>query len=130
MQTREVKERFYPVYQDPTIHTYRNGTMNVNEMNSMVFGSPTDFRLPIGCYKLANGGMINGPLRSQLNLTSGGKLESYLGRPPKEIYVKMKTAKVDQIPALLQGGEIVVPKKYANRVSKMLKKANIHLPNM
>jgi hypothetical protein len=130
MQTREVKERFYPVYQDPTIRHYQNGSINVNQMNSMVFGSPTDFRLPIGCYKLANGGMINGNMRPQLNLTSGGKVDGYKGRPPKDIYVKMQTAGVDNVPALLQAGEIVVPKKYAKKVSGLLKKSNIHLPNM
>ena len=145
IQTREVKTRPYPVYQDPTVHTYSHGTINVNQMRGMIFGSPTDFRIPIGGYKLANGGMVNpmvnhaqgyvterrpNVVKQGLKLKDGAVLKANKGRPPKEIIVKMKTAGVDNIPALLQGGEIVIPKKYAPKVAKFLKKEKINLPNM
>ena len=142
---RDKSVRSYPVYQDPTVHSYSQGTMNVNQMSNMCFGSPTDFRIPIGCYKLANGGMVNpmvneaqgyvlekrpNLVKQGLRLENGGMIDANKGRPPKEILVKMETKGVDNIPALLQGGEIVIPKKYAQRVGKMLKKENINLPNM
>jgi hypothetical protein len=137
--------RMYPVYQDPTVHSYSHGSMNINQMKNMVFGSPTPYMLPIGCYKLANGGMINPTVnhaqgyilekrpnlvKEGLKMIKGGKLNATRGRPPSEILVKMKTKGVDNIPALLQGGEIVIPKKFASKVSKMLKKEHIKLPNM
>jgi len=42
----------------------------------------------------------------------------------------MKTCGVDNVPALLQGGEIVIPKKYAPKVGHFLKQEGIHLPNI
>ena len=36
----------------------------------------------------------------------------------------------DSVKAILQPNEIVIPVKYADRVAKMLKKANIKLPNL
>lgn len=61
----------------------------------------------------------------------GGLLETtHRGRPPKYLHVKIPTKGVDQIPCLLQQGEVVIPKRYVPRVAKMLKKANIHLPRM
>lgn len=124
--------------------------MSVNQMNNMVFGSPTPFSLPIGCLRLRHGGMVNGgmiksainhamgyPLekrpnlvRQGLKLANGGKVQAYKGRPPGEIVAVMKTAGVDNIPALLQGGELVIPKKDVPKVSKMLRKEKIVLPGM
>jgi hypothetical protein len=64
---------------------------------------------------------------------TSGVVKTHHGRPPKFIQTpwgKEETAGVDQIPALLQGGEIVIPKKYADRVETFLKKEDIILPGM
>lgn len=53
----------------------------------------------------------------------GGKIE-----PHPKMNKKMLT--VDSVKAILQPGEIVIPVKHAKSVSKMLKNANIKLPNM
>jgi len=64
-------------------------------------------------------------------IAKGGLLETtHLGRPKKYLHVKIPTKGVDQIPCLLQQGEVVIPKKHVPKVAKLLKKAKIHLPNM
>jgi hypothetical protein len=121
--------------------------MNVNMMANMVMGSPTPFSLPIGSLRLGykHGGMVDPMLskalgnvlekrpnvvRQGLRLEEGGSVPATKGRPPKELLVKMKTNGVDNVPALLQGGEIVIPKKYAPKIGHFLKQEGIHLPNM
>jgi len=125
--------------------------MNVNQMNNMCMGSPTSTMLPIGCLRLGDsvnykhGGMVDPMLskalgmitekrpnvvRQGLHLIDGGTVPATMGRPPKKELVIMPTKGVDNVPAMLQGGEIVIPKKYAHRVSGMLKQEGIHLPNM
>lgn len=42
----------------------------------------------------------------------------------------LKTSKQDTVLARLMPGEIVIPVKHAKRVRKLLKEANITLPNM
>jgi hypothetical protein len=61
-----------------------------------------------------------------------GVVKDKKGRTAKTFYVKIDKDKVkpDRVPAILQAGEIVIPKKHATRVKRMLKKANIKLPNM
>jgi hypothetical protein len=70
------------------------------------------------------------PLRQAIKYADGGAVPAVKGRPPKEIVAVMKTSGVDNIPALLQGGEIVIPKKHAPKVARMLKKEGIKLPGM
>jgi hypothetical protein len=131
--------RAYKVYTDPTVRSYKEGGMCVNQMNGMVFGSPTPFSLPIGCLRLGykHGGIIPDVVNhaqsfaiEALKLKDGGYIEANRGRPPKEILVKMNTQGVDNIPCLLQGGELVINKKNVPLVTKFLKEKNIHLPNM
>ena len=65
------------------------------------------------------------------NMAGGGMVPtSHIGRPPKYINVKLMTKGVDQIPALLQQGELVIPKIHTPMVSAFLKSKNIKLPNM
>ena len=121
--------------------------MNVNMMNNMCFGSPVPTSLPIGCLHLGykHGGMIDPMLskalgditekrpnvvRQGLRLADGGAVPATKGRPPTNEIVVMPTKGVDSVPAMLQGGEIVIPKKYAPRVGMMLKRERIFLPGM
>lgn len=61
----------------------------------------------------------------------GGLVEAnQMGRPPKYSYMKVKNMGVDQVPTLLQHGEIVIPVKHVDKVAKFLKSQNINLPNM
>lgn len=121
--------------------------MNRNEMHNMVMGAPIPHSLPIGhlTLGLAQGGLVN-PMLSRalgavvekrpelvhqgLRLTTGGKVPTVLGRPKKEMLVLMPTKGVDHVPAMLQVGEIVIPKKHANRVARLLKREHIKLPNL
>ena len=60
--------------------------------------------------------------------TKGGFIEtSHLGRPKKYVHLRVRTAGVDQVPCLLQFGELVVPKKHVEKVVKFLKSKKIHL---
>lgn len=125
--------------------------MNVNMMNNMCMGSPVPFSLPIGCLKLGDsvnykhGGMVDPMLskalgmitekrpnvvRQGLRMMDGGNVPATMGRPPKNEIVIMPTKGVDNVPAMLQGGEIVIPKKYAPKIGCILKQEGIHLPNM
>ena len=125
--------------------------MNVNMMNNMCFGSPVPTSLPIGCLHLGesvnykHGGMIDPMLskalgditerrpnvvRQGLRLVEGGAVPATKGRPPTNELVVMPTKGVDNVPAMLQGGEIVIPKRYAPKVSMMLKRERIFLPGM
>jgi hypothetical protein len=139
-------------YQDPSLQK----GMNPNIMRNMTFGSPIHPSLP---HHYQNGGiildainhalddtkMVVKPYREQARsrislgilplvktkqMTDGGKVKGKKGRPPKEILMKVETKGVDNVPALLQAGEVVIPKKYVKKVSKFLKKEKIHLPNM
>lgn len=133
----------YAVHGDPLT----DPGMSINHIRNMVFGSPTPFSLPIGHLRMKNGGVVpsilNEPVRVQprfplqksevrhaIKYEHGGTVPAVKGRPPKEIVAVMKTSGVDNIPALLQGGEIVIPKKHAPKVAKMLKKEGIRLPGM
>jgi hypothetical protein len=61
--------------------------------------------------------------------TKGGFIETtHIGRPPKYVHLKVRTAGVDQIPTLLQQGELVIPKKHTPKVIAFLKSKKIHLP--
>jgi hypothetical protein len=61
----------------------------------------------------------------------GGLVEAnQMGRPPTYSYMKVKNMGVDQVPTLLQHGEIVIPVKHVDKVAKFLKSQNINLPNM
>lgn len=125
--------------------------MNGNHMRNMIFGSPTPFSLPIGSLKQGDavnyrhGGAVMPMLSTALNsiiehrpnvvrqglrLASGGSVPTTLGRPPKNEIVIMPTKGVDSVPAMLQAGEVVIPKKYVSRVTPMLNKAGIKLPHM
>ena len=125
--------------------------LNVNQMTNMVMGSPTPFSLPIGSLRQGDavnykhGGMVEPMLskalgsivehrpnvvRQGLHLIDGGVIPTIKGRPPKEELVVMPTKGVDQVPAMLQCGEIVIPKKYAPRIATILQREGIHLPNM
>ena len=86
--------------------------MTVNDMHNMVMGTPIPHSLPIGSLHMARGGMV----------------PAHPGRPPKTVLAEIPTKGVDQVPALLQGGEIVIPKALAPRVNKMLKAKGIKLP--
>lgn len=55
---------------------------------------------------------------------------SHLGRPPKYVHLTMKTNGVDQVPCLLQQGELVIPKHHVKLVESFLRTRHIHLPNM
>ena len=83
---------------------------------------------------LKRGGLVN-PYSFKYNykhrFEKGGLLETtHLGHPPKVVILKMKTHGVDQIPALLQQGELVIPKKRVKLVEGFLIKNHIHLPHM
>jgi len=61
----------------------------------------------------------------------GGLVEAnQMGRPPRYSYMKVKNMGVDQVPTLLQHGEIVIPVKHVKKVAEFLKSQNINLPNM
>ena len=61
---------------------------------------------------------------------NGGLIEtSHRGRPPTFTTMRIKTSGVDQIPALLQQGELVIPKKHVSKVIKFLRYKKINLPN-
>lgn len=61
--------------------------------------------------------------------TKGGFIETtHLGRPKKYVHLKVRTGGVDQIPTLLQQGELVIPKKHVKKVITFLKGKKIHLP--
>jgi len=87
-------------------------SMNVNDMQNMVMGTPIPTSLPIG----------------SLHMMGGGMVPAHPGRPPKTVLAEIPTKGVDQVPALLQGGEIVIPKALAPGVNKMLKARGIKLP--
>jgi hypothetical protein len=93
--------------------SYAHCGMNVNDMRNMVMGTPTPHSLPIGSLHMAHGGLV----------------PSHPGRPPKYVTAQIPTKGVDQVPALLQGGEIVIPKNIASKVNRYLKSEGIHLPN-
>ena len=89
----------------------RHGGMTHNEMRNMVMGSHTPHATPIGSIHFEHGGEVPETPRT------------------KTVLAEIPTKGVDKVPALLQSGEIVVPKKYATKVNNMMKKAGIHLPN-
>lgn len=60
----------------------------------------------------------------------GGVVESRRGRPPKFVTMRLPTAGVDRIPALLQGGELVIPKRLAPRVLSYLGTIDERLPRV
>ena len=61
----------------------------------------------------------------------GGFVEpTHFGRPPRFTTIKIPTDGVDQIPALLQQGELVIPKKHVGLVTHFLRHQQINLPNM
>jgi hypothetical protein len=65
------------------------------------------------------------------NMAGGGMVPTtHIGRPPKFINVRLMTKGVDQVPALLQQGELVIPKRHTPMVTAFLKSKNIKLPNM
>jgi hypothetical protein len=65
------------------------------------------------------------------NMAGGGMVPTtHIGRPPRFINVRLMTQGVDQVPALLQIGELVIPKRHTPMVSAFLKTKNIKLPNM
>jgi len=73
------------------------------------------------------------PLTGTVPGETSGVVKTHHGRPPKFVQTPWgieKTAGPDQVPALLQGGELVIPKKYTKRVETFLKKENIILPGM
>jgi hypothetical protein len=88
----------------------RHGGMSVNEMRNMVMGSHQPFSNQIGSIHFENGGKVPDT------------------PPAKTVLAEIPTSGVDKVPALLQSGEIVIPKKYAKKVNGMLKKEGIHLP--
>jgi hypothetical protein len=66
--------------------------------------------------------------KSQHLFRDGGLVQTtHKGRPNR--YVAVRTAGVDQVPALLQQGELVIPKKYTPFVIRYLKSKHINLPN-
>jgi hypothetical protein len=105
--------------------------MDSNQMNSMVFGSPIPPFLPL-MKQSRTGGIIQKFLdkRKPIAFYEGGRVPTVLGRPPKEVWMKVPTKGVDQVPALLQGGEVVIPKKDVPIVSRFLRREHIRLPNM
>jgi hypothetical protein len=65
------------------------------------------------------------------DMYAGGKVPTtHIGRPPKFMTVRIMTKGVDQVPALLQQGELVIPKKHTPMVEEFLRQKNIYLPNM
>jgi hypothetical protein len=65
------------------------------------------------------------------DMYAGGKVPTtHIGRPPKFMTVKIMTKGVDQVPALLQQGELVIPKHHTPMVEEFLRQHNIYLPNM
>ena len=89
----------------------REGGMTVNEMNNMVMGRHITHTSPIG----------------SLHYEYGGKVPETPAT--KTVLAEIPTKGVDKVPALLQSGEIVIPKKYATKVNHMMKKEGIYLPN-
>jgi hypothetical protein len=65
------------------------------------------------------------------DMYAGGKVPTtHIGRPPKFMTVRIMTKGVDQVPSLLQQGELVIPKKHTPMVEEFLRQQNIYLPNM
>jgi len=65
------------------------------------------------------------------DMYAGGKVPTtHIGRPPKFMTVRIMTKGVDQVPALLQQGELVIPKKHTPMVEAFLRHNKIYLPNM
>jgi len=100
------------IFPDPMrrVHTMHSGGMSQNEMRNMVMGSHQPFSCGAG----------------SIHFESGGKVP--YTPDSKTVLAEIPTKGVDKVPALLQTGEIVIPKKYATKVNKMIKKEGIHLP--
>jgi len=65
------------------------------------------------------------------NMANGGMVPTtHIGRPPKYMIARIPTKGVDQVPALLQIGELVIPKKHTPKVENFLKSKGIKLPGM
>jgi hypothetical protein len=62
----------------------------------------------------------------------GGRINDKPGRTPETISIRVKTKdlKPDRVPAILQAGEIVIPKKHVKTVTKFLKEKKIKLPGL
>lgn len=89
----------------------KRGGMSVSDMKNMIMGSPQPSHT----------------LGGSIHFESGGKVP--YTPESKTVLAEIPTKGVDKVPALLQTGEIVIPKKYATPVNKVLKKMGIHLPN-
>jgi hypothetical protein len=61
------------------------------------------------------------------NFVNGGLVKNYQISIPKEI---LEPGDKDRVFARLMEGEIVIPTKYVDQVTKFLKENNIKLPNM
>ena len=59
-----------------------------------------------------------------------GKVSNLGAVPDRGELMLVKPIGADRVPAILQAGEIVIPKKHVPKVSEMLKDEGIHLPNM
>jgi hypothetical protein len=87
-----------------------NGGISRNEMHNMVMGSHQPYSRGAG----------------SIHFEAGGKVPDTPAS--KTVMVEIPTKGVDKVPALLQSGEIVIPKKHAKKVNAMLKKEGINLP--
>jgi hypothetical protein len=100
------------IFPDPTrrIALMQHGGISRNEMHNMVMGSHQPYSQGAG----------------SIHFEAGGKVPNTPAS--KTVMVEIPTKGVDKVPALLQSGEIVIPKKHAKKVNTMLKKEGINLP--
>lgn len=100
------------IFPDPMrrIAMMHHGGMSRNEMHNMVMGSHQPYSCGAG----------------SIHFEAGGKVPETPNS--KTVLAEIPTKGVDKVPALLQSGEIVIPKKHAKKVNAMLKKEGIHLP--
>jgi hypothetical protein len=110
------------IFPDPTrrIALMQHGGMSRNEMHNMVMGSHQPYSQGISELNIRRQGA------GSIHFEAGGKVPNTPAS--KTVLAEIPTKGVDKVPALLQSGEIVIPKKHAKKVNAMLKKEGINLP--
>lgn len=120
-------------------HVMPDGTIMKNSAMKMGGMVKDQAHLPMRDYATIN---MDAMPKLLTNLADDGMVKMYhkkkgglvptthTGRPPKYIHAKIPTAGVDMVPALLQQGELIVPKKHTPKVEKFLKSKGIKLPGM
>ena len=110
-------------------HMMPDGTIMKNSAHMKMGGMVKDqAHLPMRDYATVN---MDAMPKLITNMANGGMVPTtHIGRPPKYMIARIPTLGVDQVPALLQIGELVIPKKHTPKVEKFLKSKGIKLKGM